>query len=66
MDKHRGITKRAVRMLGRHRDDIKEAYIEAYLNETGYSIDMCELVEVTQYVEGRIEMTWYMRKRKDG
>jgi hypothetical protein len=63
---HRQITSRAIRLLSQHREQLKEAYIDVYIKETGYTIDQCELVETTQQVDGRIEMTWFMRKRDDG
>jgi len=65
MDKYRQITNRAIRMLGRHREELKEVYIDTYLKESGYTIEQCELVETTQQVDGRIEMTWFMRKRTE-
>lgn len=65
-DQHRSITNRAIRMLGKYRDEMKEAYIDTYLKETGYSVEECELVETTQQVDGTIQMSWFMRKREDG
>ena len=65
MSSQRAISNRAIRMLARQREELKEVYIDAYLAETGYTVDQCELVETIQQVDSTIQTTWFMRKRED-
>ena len=64
MASHRDITQRALRLLARNREQIKQVYIDTYLQETGYSIEQCELVETIQQVGSAVQTSWFMRLRE--
>ena len=59
------VTHRALRLLSRNREELKQVYIDTYLEQTGYTVDQCELVETIQQVDSHIETTWFVRKRED-
>lgn len=65
MPQHRDITHRAIRMLARSREQIKQVYIDSYLQETGYAIEQCELVETIQQVGSAVQTSWFMRLREE-
>lgn len=65
MASHRDITQRALRLLARSREQIKQVYIDTYLQETGYNIEQCELVETIQQVGSAVQTSWFMRLRED-
>ena len=64
MASHRDVTHRALRFLGKSREQLKEVYIDTYLQETGYNIDQCELVETIQQVGSAVQTSWFMRLRE--
>jgi hypothetical protein len=62
----KNVTTRAIRILATQRERLKEIYIDTYLQQTGYIIDQCELVETMQQGNGNsIETTWFMRLREE-